>query len=454
MKNCIGLDIGTSSVKGVLMREDGQVLQTIRAEIHYVRTKNGGREIEAEQFVTVCRNAVKRLAEASELPIAGVCASAASGNLLVLDKDYKPATPIFNWQDQRVTTEAEEIVGTMNADELYRQTGWPFDFKTFPLAHACYIKKHYPHMLESCGMVCMSTEYFYYTLTGKWGISTSAGTPFYCIDQQKERYIPEVLQVLGITEDKLPPILPCGTALGGVTEEAASLCGLAAGTPIVLGSFDHPSAARGTGVLHEGEVLLSCGTSWVVFSPIADRDKALESKMLIDPFLSPKGGCWAAMLSVPSVAERLWLYVSRFIDNSGHAYQTLSQLARKSTAGSNGLRIVLTEEPDERQIKKYAKEDVARAIMESMVRLLHEQLARIEALGISLASAVMVGGPSEDIMWHELIGEMCGVSVRVQHGAYAGAVGAAMLAGMGVGMYRDEADAYRICNREASRIYV
>jgi len=442
----IGLDIGTSSVKGVLMSKEGKVQKTAREAFVYTKLENGGLEITADDFTAVCCSVIKELAEAAEKPVQGICASSASGNLLVLDKKNRPVTPIFNWQDQRVTNEVAEILDELDLDKFYRRVGWPFDQKTFPLALLCYIKKHTPEKLTESGMVCMSTEYLYYKLTGKWGISISAGTPFYLIDQRIGTYIPELLDKLDICESQLPPVMPCGKVLGGVTEEAAALTGLTAGASVVLGSFDHPSAARGVGVLKEGEMLLSCGTSWVGFVPVADRNKAIEAKLLVDPFLSAGGGNWAAMFSLPSLSERIRLYVNRYVDTTENAYCILSDLAAKSVSGANGLCICPVDEPDDNKVAGYSKEDIARAIMEGTVRLLKEKLDDLAEQKMKAESAVMVGGPSVDPMWHRLIEEICGVKVRVLHGAHAGAVGAAMLAGIGLSLYQDEADAHAICN--------
>ena len=175
MKYLIGLDIGTSAVKGVLMREDGNVLATEGEAFRYTMLDNGGVEIEADCFINSCFTAIKKLADKAEGEIAGICASSASGNLLILDKDLNPVTPIYNWQDKRTTTEATDILGDIDKDALYRKIGWGFSGKTFPLALLCYVKKHSPEKIANCGKVCMSTEYLYYKLTGKWGIGTSAG---------------------------------------------------------------------------------------------------------------------------------------------------------------------------------------------------------------------------------------------------------------------------------------
>ena len=198
----------------------------------------------------------------------------------------------------------------------------------------------------------------------------------------------------------LPPVMPCGSVLGTVTEAAEQKCGLKKDTPVILGSFDHPSAARGVGVLKDGEMLLSCGTSWVAFIPIMDRAKIENTKALIDPFLSEKGGAWGAMVSASSLSERIALYVNRYIDGSENAYKTLSSLAQQNAA--DGLLINITEEPDDSKLEGFTKGNIARAIMESAVRILKEKISVFESVGIKTNTAVMVGGPSENPMWRKI----------------------------------------------------
>lgn len=443
MNYLIGLDIGTSSVKGVLVREDGKEKLTATESFLYRSGADGSVEIDAEQYIAVCFALLRRLSVAlpADGKLCGICAASAGGNLLLLDADGQPCTPIFNWQDRRVTDEASSLLAGLDTQGYYETTGWPFDFQTFPLAMLCWLKCHFPQTLAQCGKVCMSTEYFYYRLTGKWGISTSAGTPFYLIDQRRGAYAEPMLKRLGIAKDKLPPIGNTGDILGNVTAASAERCGIPAGTPVMLGTFDHPSAARGAGILEEGQMLLSCGTSWVGFYPVSSRDKAIANHMLTDPFLSPEG-CWAGMVSLPSVSGGIKRYIQRYITDGENLFEAFAEAAAQSETGAGGLLLNPMQEPDDSLVKGYSKAHIARAVMEGTVRLLREQLTQIQQSGICVKSAVMTGGPSGTPLWIEVIEEMLGIEVRVVHAAYAGAIGAAGVAGIGAGIYKDEATAY------------
>lgn len=435
MSYLIGMDIGTSSVKAVLTDEKRNVLKTAHGVFEYEKTTDGRVEISADKYINVCVAVLKELALEVKGDVSAICASSASGNLLILDKNMNPLTPVINWQDKRVNDEAHEILGETDTDKFYRQIGWPFGYKILPLAQLCYIKKHSEDILNNAGMVCMSTEYLYYKLTKKWGITTSAGTPFFFIDQQKGEYIPELLEKFNLCESQFPPVKKTGEILGGVTADMTELTGLKEGTPVVLGTFDHPSAARGAGILNEGELLLSCGTSWVAFFPVKDREKIANAGMLIDPFLSETGGCWAGMSSVASISERIWLYVKRYISDGKDAFKELSRLARQSEKGTGGLVINPKNEPCDEMILKYPVHHIARAIMEGTVMLLKEKLELLKDKGITAAEGVMVGGPSEDPLWIEIISEMCDLKLCTVNGKNAGAVGAAVIAGNAAGAF-------------------
>lgn len=444
-KTFIGLDIGTSSVKGVLLSETGEVLAAGRRGFDYDRPAPGLIEIPADRYLASCRALLSELAAAvpETAELAGISEASASGNPVLVGEDGEALAPIVNWQDARVTDECETVLGHFDRDAYYRSTGWGFDMKTFPLGDLCWYRVHCPDLLDSAAAVAMSTEYLNYKLTGKWGIGTSAGTPFYLIDQATGTYRRDVLDKIGVPEEKLPPILETGSILGCVTEEASRTWGIPAGVPVTVGTFDHPSAARGVGVLREGQLLLSCGTSWVGLYPIGDRERVLDAGMLADPFLSEKGGPSCGMVSLASVSGILEACVRRYVTNEGDIYGTLASLASESEPGAGGLKIDPLGPQDAEEIARHPKTHIARAIMEGTVAHLARRIREMKEKGISAAEAVMVGGPSETPLWAKLIEEQTGLTVTVKHGAFAGAVGAAMLAGIAAGVWKDEADAQR-----------
>jgi len=192
---------------------------------------------------------------------------------------------------------------------------------------------------------------------------------------------------------------------------------------VVLGAFDHPSAARGCGVLRPGQVLLSCGTSWVGFYPVADRELALAQKLLIDPFLSPRGP-WGALFSLTRVGERVQAFVDATF--AGEATQA-ARYARFDEAAARAPR---------------GSTDPSRALMADLAGQMKARMDSLSAAGLRAERIVMVGGPTESPAWMQILADTLGSELALpEAGAHAGAVGAAILAGMGTGIFADEADA-------------
>ena len=191
----------------------------------------------------------------------------------------------------------------------------------------------------------------------------------------------------------------------------------------------------------EGQLLLSCGTSWVGFYPFKDRDLAVSQNLLIDPFLK-KEGLWGVMLSLKAISNYVEQYLCRYISASPEKYKEFDSLAACAPIGANGLLIntMKYDEPDE--LDRRPKADIARAIMEGTSYLLRMRIEQLQKAGMRVDSVSMVGGPSETTPWPQIIADVLGRRVTIVNGSCAGAVGAAVLAGIGAGLYTDERNAY------------
>ena len=443
--NClIGLDIGTSAVKGLLLSEDGQTLAKAGRAFEYIRD---GRLflLDPDRFLEVCFDVIRTLADAKRPgdSVTGICPSCASGNLLYLGKDFRPLTRIIGWQSAIDEAEFETYYTADEAKAVYETVGWPV-LNGFPVTFLPYYAKHDRAVVEAAEMVCMSAEYLNYALTGRFAISPSMATPFYLCDQANGTYAPALLEKAGLREEQLPPICEKGTVLGRVTKEAAEKTGLTEETAVILGSFDHPSCATGAGVYREGEVLLSCGTSWVEFFPIGSRERAIQTAYLIDRFML-NGPAYCVMSSIASIDIRLHEMIRETLGDV--SYDELSELIAASKMGCGGLRYDFSH-PDYSAATAYARCDRARAIYESAALLLRDNLAAAEQKGLGVSSLTMVGGITNSPVIMQVIADVLGRDIRVVNGVSAGAAGAAMLAGIGVGLFRDEKDAFARCGFE------
>ncbi|MBQ7474808.1 MAG: hypothetical protein IJS78_02690 [Clostridia bacterium] len=436
MEYLIGLDIGTSAVKGALMSEDGRIIRVAAEEFGYV-FEGSFKLLYPEDFVRACSDVVRTLSASADGGIAALCSCCASGNPLFLGESSEPLTRIIGWQSEIPWDDLNKVYTKEEQKEIYRVVGWDF-FEGMPAADLAWISLHRPDILEKTKMLVMSAEYLNFRLTGKWGVSRSMGTPFYLIDQEKGEYYPPMLDKFGLTADMLPPIYEKGTVLGAVTPDAAAKLGLDAGTAVVLGSFDHPSGALGAGVFDEGDLLLSCGTSWVELFPVASREFALSTGGLVDRFMID-GTPWCVMESIASLSDRIDALRRRLFGKI--SYEEFDGLAAAGEPGCRGLKFDFTED-DPGRAKGFGKPDIARAIIESSARLLRDNLSKHREIGLRADRITAIGGITNSRISVDIISSVMEREIRVVNGRSAGAVGSCLLAGIGVGKFPGEKEAF------------
>lgn len=454
----IGLDVGTSSVKGVLLSTDGTLVASARRKFKYLTPHPNHVESRPEDHYESFCKVVRELAGA--VPDGGrvgaISMAAASGNTLMLDAENRPLTNIVSWLDTRYREDPGAILEKLGMQDLYATVGWPWG-GTFPLAHLLWFKGNEPKAFEQAGMYAMSNDYLYFRLTGKWGIDPSTATTSYLQIQAEQTWNSALLEKIGIPEEKLSKIRPSGSVLGNLTAEAAEETGLSTDAVAVLGAFDHPCAARGAGVLDPGEMLLSCGSSWVGFYPIPGRSLGVAQKLLLDPFLSPTGP-WAVMHSIPKVGVAIERYMDSLGGGGGGSNPVMlfDKNAAKVGPGAGGLFLSPQKDIDELLNQGVGSQntdgEIARAIMEGVAFEVRKFITHLRSSSIGCDSIVMVGGPSESPIWPSILAAVTGYEVTTGGGQTAGATGAAVLAGIGLNAFADARDARRLLRRPSRRV--
>ena len=445
----IGFDLGTSAMKAVLSDADGNIVCQASRQVELLRPEEGRVELNAERYFQDVCLVISELVSEVDAPngIKAVCLSGASGNTLLLDEDYRPVRNTISWLDTRTAGKETELWPDLDPERVYRSAGWPFG-GAFPLAHLGWLKRSEPEAWGKARYVTMLNDYLYHRLCGRMVVDHSKATTFYLQDQEQLAWNRELLTSLGLDRDQLSELMPSGTVCGEVTSEALMATGLAPGTRVVTGSFDHPSSARSTGVFDEGDLLISAGTSWVVFAPIRDRKTGLKGRMLIDPFLSPSG-CWGAMFALTAVAEKMNLYIENCIATDGDEplFDRFNRLAAEAEPGADGLSIELFKEPYEENkalVAQAAPTNIARALMEGIVFLTRNRVDHLMRLtGSHAGRIVLTGGPTRSPVWPSILADVLNRPVVIpETGQHAGAMGAVLLAGVGMGIFRDERDGY------------
>lgn len=440
MECFIGIDMGTSSAKGVLLTEDGKILKIATEKFRYI-TKGEAQFLDPDEYCEAIYKVISELAkDAGEgNHIAAICSCCAAGNLVLLDNEAKPITPIISWQTRIPQEDLDAVYPKELQERFYDIVGWPLEID-MPSAYLAWMKLHKPELLDAAKIVTMNCELLNYRLTGEWGISHSMGTEFCIIDQVKGEYSDELCELLGVKGKILPPIYDKGHVLGTVTPKMAKKLGLPDDTKIVLGTFDHPSGAMGAGVFEDGELLLSCGTSWVEFFPINDRKAGLKTGGYVDRFCL-HGAPYYVLLALDSITDKINSLKKIFF--RGITFAEFDAIAEKATLGCNGLRFNFDDD-DEKLAENHETCDVARAIYESAALLLKENLEHLKECGLNVKTIKIVGGITNSDVCCNIISETLGIELQTCNGQHAGAVGAALLAGMGAGKYATEKEAFEV----------
>jgi sugar (pentulose or hexulose) kinase len=458
--NClIGIDIGTSAMKCILISEEGKILGYDKEKNSLIYPLPERVEFNAdERYDQICRliKSVLRY-QPKNAKVLAISFSGASGNTLLLNHDKKPIGNAISWQDERAESDYPELLKPFTDEHIHSVCGWP-KIGSFPLACFSWIKKNQPEKYNLTKYFATDFIYFHYRLSGAWAIDTSTATNFYLQDQVKLNYYQPFLDFLDLKKEDLPEIVKSGKQIGSITPNASKETNLPEGTPVIAGAFDHPSAARGAGMTKPGDLLLSCGTSWVGFLPVECRDKILTEKMLIDPFLSPEGP-WGAMFSFKSIGDDLNRYIKLLFNESHDCYKKfdkavmayngeakipLFNLFQEAFSPANYISFLQ---------KDYGIPEISISIMESMAKMMYEKIENLRNAGMDINNVTMVGGFSESKIWPRIIARIFRMPVKLIRGEFAGCLGSAILAGTGVGLFKSESEGFKKINIKSEKVY-
>jgi len=425
----MGLDLGTSVIKGVVIDAQGNEVAAAEKRTTLEHPAEGWVEADPEQHYRDICQIIRELVARAPGKVDALAMAAASGNTLLTDEDGQPLTPIINWMDERAAQNLPEALRALSTGAVHQVAGWPCA-DSFPLAHLAWLRENRGDRFRAAGHYGMNTDWLLFRLTGNWIMDHSTATTFLLQDQVAGRYHMPFLNLLDIPELSLSPLADSGVVAGALTRQAAGDTGLPVDTAVVTGSFDHPAAARGVKVLAPGTMMLSCGTSWVGFFPEMEREKIIETGLLCDPFLTEQGGPWGAIFSVPYIGRAIDWYMDNVIaPGESDRFRVFNESAAEAAPGAGGLQIDLREPPHKIEGKRC---NISRAVMESAARLMNEKIQQLELQDMHFEKAVMVGGPSRSPIWPGIVEEITGLKLSIGS-AHAGATGAAILAGIGIG---------------------
>ena len=308
----LGVDIGSSSIKTAVLRvsEADQPDAIIgKANIDYPTYYpiDNSSEQSADDWnhaaAVAIKAAVASLSDEEKNKIAGISFSSQAGSIYPADENNKPLYNALTWMDRRAVAENEEKIAVLGSEAITDKSGWrptPADC----ISKLLWLKRNEPEVFSK-------TKHFYTTLESVTGFlcgnfvtdpTNIALTRLY--DYKAGCYIPEVLEFLGITEDMLPTVAPCGSLAGKLTQNAADKCGLPEGIPVYVGAHDQYCASIGSGVTEPGQLLIATGTAWVLFGV---TNAPIKKQPYPAPCSHPIAGRYGVMTSLAGCGKAIGL---------------------------------------------------------------------------------------------------------------------------------------------------
>lgn len=458
----IGIDVGTSGTKTALFDEVAHCVASRTVEYPMYQPQNGWAEQDPADWWNAVAEGIRAVLEKSGVragDIAGVGLSGQMHGLVMLDDQGNPLRRAILWCDQRTGRECAELEATMGRDRLIAVTANPA-MTGFTAAKILWVKRHEPECFARCAHILLPKDYIRYCLTGVFATEVSDASGMQMMDIPGRRWSPEMLELLGVREEQLGRMFESPEVTGRVNREAAALTGLCEGTPVVGGAGDNAAAAVGTGVVAPGRAFTTIGTSAVVYT-VSDGVH-IDPQGRVHTFCASVPGKWTVMSCTQSAGLSLqWLRNTCCTAEQAQAeqegrdvYALMDEMAAGVPIGAGRLLYLpylMGErsphpDPDCRGVffglsAVHSRANLIRAVLEGVAYSQRECVDVFREMGVSVEDMAVCGGGGRSRIWRQILADLYGCPVstlRVDEGA---ALGAALLAGVGAGVYTDVVDA-------------
>lgn len=456
MEYLLGIDLGTSGTKTVLFDLQGVPAASHTAEYPLYQPQNGWAEQDPHDWWRAVQegiSAVLSKSGATPSDIRGIGISGQMHGLVMLDIQGHVIRNAILWCDGRTQVECDEITAAVGREKLLSITANPA-LPGFTAGKILWIRKHEPGNYEKCRHILLPKDYIRYKLTGEFATEVSDASGMNLLDVPKRMWSGEILSALNIDSTWLGRMYESCEVTGAVTASAAEATGLAPGTLVVGGAGDNAAAAIGTGVVETGKAFTTLGTSGVIFAHT--NDVTIDTKGRVHTFCSAVPGKWTVMSCTLAAGLSLQWFRNTFCAaekeisaNMGiDPYELMTAQAERSPIGANRL-LYLPYLMGERSplldsnarggfiglSAIHTKGDLIRAVMEGVSYSQRQCLDVFREMGVDVSDMAACGGGGRSPFWRQMLADVYACPVKTIASAEGPALGAAILAGVGAGVY-------------------
>lgn len=471
MKYLLGIDIGTSGTKTVLFDRGGNPISSSTAEYPLYQPEIGWAEQDPQDWwkaVCITINQVIKDSNINPESISGIGLSGQMHGLVMLDGDGNVLRKSIIWCDQRTAKECVEITEKVGEKRLIDITANPA-LTGFTASKILWVRNNEPEIYEKCRKILLPKDYIRYMLTGEFATEVSDASGMQLLDIKNRCWSKEVLNALDIPIEYLGDVHESIVVSGKVHKKAAQVTGLKENTPVVGGAGDQAAGAIGNGIIKSGQISSTIGTSGVVFAHL--DEPIIDEKGRVHTFCHAVPGAWHMMGVTQGAGLSLKWFRDNFCTNEIEVakgmgidpYVLMTKEAEKVPAGSRGviyLPYLMGERTPHLNPKAkgvffglsaaHTKNEMLRAVIEGVSYSLLDCMEIIKDTGMNPTNVMVSGGGGKSELWRQILADMFNCKVSTNKSSEGPALGVALLAGVGTGVYKDIDEACSIAISENS----
>lgn len=469
----LGIDIGTSATKAIVVDGDGKVRGSGTVEYPLYTPRPNWAEQDPEDWWQGTVGSTRKAIESAGIDGYDISAIGFSGQMhgaVLLDSSDRVLRPAILWCDQRTAQECDEITDRIGARRLLQLT-YNKALAGFTAPKILWVRKNEPEIYEKVHKILLPKDYIRLRMTGEYATEVSDASGTLLFDVKNRTWSNEVLEELEIPRDLMPDCYESPVVSGQVGASAASELGIRSGVPVVGGGGDNAAGAVGNGIVHSGLTWVTVGTSGVVFAHMDQVD--LDEEGRLHTFCHAVPGKWHVMgVTLAAGGSLQWFRnnlcqaersVAELMDTD--AYELITAEAATAPILSEGLFFLpylsgeRTPYPDANArgvffglSLRHTKAHMARAVLEGVAYSLADCLDLVRALVPGVDEIRASGGGARSDLWRQILADVFNTRMTTTNATEGPAFGAALLAAVGVGHFDSVETACDHCVRIESSL--
>lgn len=447
----IGIDLGTSAVKLLLMNEKGEIKNVVSREYDIFFPQSGWSEQNPEDWFKEVLNGIDELTEnCDKNQIAGIGAGGQMHGLVILDKENTVIRPAILWNDGRTNEETDYLNNKIGKQKLSECTG-NIAFAGFTAPKILWLKKHEPEAFSKIDKIMLPKDYINYMLSGVHCTDYSDASGTLLLDVKNKCWSNEMLSICGIKQSQMPKLFESYEVVGTIKKDIAQKLGISKEVKIAAGAGDNAAAAIGTATVGEGSCNISLGTSGTVF--ISSETFKADNANALHAFAHADGkfhlmGC---MLSAAS-CNKWWLEDILKTEE----YQKEQQNISDDKLGENHiyyLPYLMGERAPHNDTNARScfiglsmnstREDMTQAVLEGVAFGIRDSLEAVKELGIQVNNSTICGGGAKSPLWKKILANVLNIELITPETEQGPGYGGAILAAVACGEYASVNDAVK-----------